>query len=348
LSLTVLDDGTVSIDGATGAITIEILEPAEFAGTYTQDVDGRPLTTDLVTADRFVCILRPVISGMAAVGEELVALHDGLWIYIGAEPTFSYQWLSDGAPIEGETEATIVLASPQAGTNVALAVVAQEGSDTVTAASLSVSVAAGYVFTDNFDTYADGENISASAGWDDPDSWNRAQPFSYTYDAASDTARLDRPLSSNFAMIGVLHSPALENDQYAEIAFGAFENTAVNRWIGPCIRANGSFDTLYFVNYNPFNDDVSLVKRVSGANSNLGTWNNGGLGANIGSGDLIRLEAEGTTLRAMIDRGSGWETVITTTDSDIASGKAGWVSYLGDASAVGWRSISSFGCGEVI
>lgn len=111
-----------------------------------------------------------------------------------------------------------------------------------------------------------------------------------------------------------------DNDQYAE---AKLSTVAVSSHMGVCVRANNA-GTGYLLYAS--NDEYYLWRRVNyGAvllRSAYRTFN---------VNDVIRLEAEGTTLR-LIQNGS---TFFTTTDSAIASGNPG-------VSGNGWPATTTF------
>jgi hypothetical protein len=52
------------------------------------------------------CTVPPAVTGTVTVGQTLTS-STGTWL--GAAPTYTYQWLRDGAPIAGATVSTYVL-----------------------------------------------------------------------------------------------------------------------------------------------------------------------------------------------------------------------------------------------
>jgi hypothetical protein len=334
-ALTLLDDGTLSIDGATGAITIEITTPAEFAGTYTQDIDGRPLTADLVAADRFVCLVRPVVSGTPFVGLELSAA-TGLWIYSGAEPTFTYQWTADGAAIAAATSDTYTLTAGESGQTVAVDVTATQGGATVPATSLGLTVAGTTAFVDDFTTYSDGQNLLLSG----PYSALSANPgpsvtHSFDYAAANGAGRMARGGSSR--LVYFLASAGLGDDQVIEAAFAGDDGGQTKVW-GVVARGGGADNagTGYQLVWSGFSNVIALARRVSGGATNLVVWDDGGAGYMLQTGDRLRLTATGTSLLGELRPvATGvWQPIGTATDTQIASG-AGGLAYLANGAAAG-------------
>lgn len=96
----------------------DAVELAETISTYTV-----PVNTVAPTAP----------SGTAQVGETLTA-DDGTWTGTPT-PTITYQWLRDGAPIEGETAATYDLVADDEGAVITVAVTATNAKGVVTVVS---------------------------------------------------------------------------------------------------------------------------------------------------------------------------------------------------------------------
>jgi hypothetical protein len=110
-------DGDVSINyGAGGAVSITITG-GDYAGTYTEDSDGTPLTTTLIEAAP-VNLIKPVLAGDTATGDELT-LTPGIWIYAGADPGDpTFQWRRASTNIANEVGLTYVLTTADAGQNI--------------------------------------------------------------------------------------------------------------------------------------------------------------------------------------------------------------------------------------
>ncbi len=105
LEISTLSDGTLEISAEEGDLTITVLAPSPFAGTYT--------TSTSALAAGPVNLVPPQIAGTPMIGEVL-SVSDGFWIYDAAfpTPTLTRQWHRDGAPISGAINSThIVLQS---------------------------------------------------------------------------------------------------------------------------------------------------------------------------------------------------------------------------------------------
>lgn len=122
-------------DGApiTGASTAShLLAPADLGrsisvavtgtkeGWTSATVDSNALTTTV--GDAIVATLQPRVSGTPALGQTLTAT-PGTW-GTGETPAFGYQWLRDGGPITGATQASYVVALADLGRDLSLRVTA--------------------------------------------------------------------------------------------------------------------------------------------------------------------------------------------------------------------------------
>jgi hypothetical protein len=296
LSLTVLDDGTVSIDGATGAITIEILEPAEFAGTYTQDIDGRPLTTDLVTADRFVCLVRPEISGSPIVGETLSMDGEGLWLYVGAEPTFTYQWNNNGMAIAGATSGSYTLTAGENGQTVTMSVIASEGGDSVAAASLGIAITGSVAFDADFVAgHSDGADLLAGDFAAYGLNNGLGAGVTMTSDHTAGGARINH--LSNSRSVAYYNTTDFGPDQEVEIELVDWNGANANpnrKNFGVLARAAfagaDSQATGYRLAQSAFSNTLNLLRDAAGVTTNLAGLD---IGVTLGPGDRLRLRVTG-------------------------------------------------------
>ncbi len=126
-------DGTVTVAAATGAITLTVTSPAEFAGTYVTDtalLSGGP-----------VPIVAPRIAGQAQAGAQLTA-QTGLWIFEGAVSGEAWSWRRNGTPIAGATAPsyTVVAADQGAALTVVQTLTGAGGSRSSTSAALAIPV----------------------------------------------------------------------------------------------------------------------------------------------------------------------------------------------------------------
>jgi len=102
------------------------------------------------------------------------------------------------------------------------------------------------------------------------------------------------------------------NDQYSQIVIKAISN---GQYLGPAVRCSLVASTCYFAYADDGSDGIYIVKRVIGVSTDLNT----SLGVGWAVNDVIRLEVSGSNL-TLKKNGS---TVLTASDSDIASGAAG-------------------------
>ena len=99
------------------SISVRII--ATLSGFTTTTVTSSP--TAFVTAGlSFTSSPNPTISGTPAIGQTLTA-NPGSW---SPEPTYSYQWLSNGRAISGATASTFLVASSYAGRSITVQVTA--------------------------------------------------------------------------------------------------------------------------------------------------------------------------------------------------------------------------------
>ena len=108
LTIAVSSENTLIIEAGTGAISVTITDPPEFAGTYqtdTSQLTGGPVN-----------LSPPGLSGLVDSGETLTA-SGGLWIHeIGAGTlTQSWQWHRNGAEIAGATGGTYTVQAQDIG-----------------------------------------------------------------------------------------------------------------------------------------------------------------------------------------------------------------------------------------
>ena len=96
VTITTLADNTLEIEGGAGQIDVAVVQPAEFAGTYSADL------SDLTNGP--INLSPPQVSGTPDSGENLTAL-GGLWIYESGAgtPTQNFQWQRAGIDITGAT-----------------------------------------------------------------------------------------------------------------------------------------------------------------------------------------------------------------------------------------------------
>lgn len=127
--------------------------------------------------------------------------------------------------------------------------------------------------------------------------------------AASSNAQVEEAVWWNAATFA--------NDHFAEVTI---TTTASNAFIGPAVRVSsgGNYYGFYGDNATRY-----LISVVGGTWTQLAT-----LGTGFANNDVVRLEVEGTTLRAYVN-GVLWTSV---TDSNLSSGSAGLTSWANNDS----------------
>ncbi len=121
-----------------------------------------------------------------------------------------------------------------------------------------------------------------------------------------------RGITAGAAVARAAHSLA-GNDQYAEIVAYATANSSSG--LGPMVRKAASSTLTFYLlwlSYGGSSFEATIYKVISGAFTALGST----VTVTFADGDTLRVEANGTTIRGLIN---GAE-VISRTDSGIASG----------------------------
>lgn len=121
---------------------------------------------------------------------------------------------------------------------------------------------------------------------------------------------------------------AFANDQYSEIVVGQTPGGTFDS-LGLAVRISAAGENYYYT-WNPLGK-IEIWKNVGGTFSAVDQT----VTSTVQAGDVLRLEAEGTTLR-VIHNGS---TIITKTDTSLSSGSAGIYGYCNlytDCSADSW------------
>ncbi|QCR18356.1 M1 family aminopeptidase [Agrococcus sp. SGAir0287] len=163
-------DATIADDASGG--TIEAT--AEVASLGGSCVD---CATSLLVDDQPLDAATPVVSGTPQVGEELTAVTDG-WT---EGTTFAYQWLVDGEPVEGATDATFLVPASAVGLDVAVTVTGSaEGYVTEERTSEPVGAVVGAVLTAAAPVVTGtprvGETLGAAT-----DGWTEGTTFAYQW-----------------------------------------------------------------------------------------------------------------------------------------------------------------------
>lgn len=104
LSVTATPGNTLVVESELGPLDITVIDPSNFAGTYSVD------TADLQTGP--LPLVAPVVSGTPAAGQVLTA-NDGLWVFetSAGEPVQGWQWRRGGVDIPGAISATYTVQS---------------------------------------------------------------------------------------------------------------------------------------------------------------------------------------------------------------------------------------------
>ncbi|MEM9844088.1 MAG: Ig-like domain-containing protein [Pseudomonadota bacterium] len=135
LALNTATDSTFEIEANSGLLEVVITDPAEYAGTYSPNLDN--------TASGPINLVAPSVLGILTVGETLTGLA-GLWLYDSnansSEPAITYQWKRGGVNIAGATDSTYVLQAADAGDTITVEETATgvNGSRSVTSAGVGI------------------------------------------------------------------------------------------------------------------------------------------------------------------------------------------------------------------
>ncbi len=179
LAVTETGDGEITVDGASGTITVTVTAPAVYA---TFDIGNGPGVFQADVADLAagpVALAPPRISGggAAAAGVTLGS-EEALWLYdeAGGAPVITRQWQADDggngsfANLSGATGPGYTLTASESGDDVRLReTAAQSGLGTRSAGSAAIGVAAGSggatdaALTDSFVDSGDGQVYTLSA-----------------------------------------------------------------------------------------------------------------------------------------------------------------------------------------
>lgn len=143
------------------------------------------------------------------------------------------------------------------------------------------------------------------------------------------------------------HNTAIANDQWAQITFSSLVTADANiRAPGVLVRANapgnltGYACRVWIYNGSPharIEEWNGLVSHVPLVDESTTTWL---------TGDKLRCEAEGATLRLYQIRGTTETLVLSTTDATYASGRVGLQHYIAAAGTTNDIQIDNFTAGE--
>lgn len=173
-------------------------------------------------------------------------------------------------------------------------------------------------YTDDF-TGTDGALLSARSGW--TTAFDEAGDGSREYEIQSNQLRGFASNPASASTIAYDFDQALNNNQYCQVEYIS-SNGAQPAFLLYARRTGSTNDgNTYraFINPGVGSNNVVLAKRSGGTQTTLGS----AYTHTFTTGDVFRLEANGTTIRILIDTGSGFTSVISVTDSTHTSGKAG-------------------------
>jgi hypothetical protein len=297
-----LDDSPEWIDGAS---------PTRYAATVT--------THNTASAPQNV--KAPVIQ-LAVLGQNEVARCDpGIWVGNPA-PTIAYQWKRNGSNISGATSQTYTTAAADIGTTLTCDVAATNASGTTTLATGGRSIV-------STPTLAFTPTISTSLF--DP-IWHYAAKvlsgsgFVYGQASASGLANEDGALR-----LREISGANFDNVADAEVLM-EFELSAVNN-VDALVLLRGGGDNNqqgYLLGYtrgtSAGSTDLFISRIDNGVSTRLATLDIGGSGLPANTRYSLRVQAQGTTLRARYWLTSGAEPGtwgVTITDATYASGFIG-------------------------
>ena len=167
-------------------------------------------------------------------------------------------------------------------------------------------------YTDNFNSYTNG-------GLSGQGYWNVVGEVDITVDNGTIQQRL--PEESNTTTTKLYYNRPLENDQYAQLEIltdPLIDDDEVINSIGVGVRMNLSGYGYFFM---VSHEDMVLMKYDSPYSTNLGSSS-----SFVEAGDVIKLEAIGTSIKAYVNS----QEVFSVTDSDLSSGMSGlsgWAGY---------------------
>lgn len=135
VAFSVTSENTAQLSVGSGALTLTVTAPAEYAGSY-------PLTAEDVASGP-VELVPPAVAGTPNVGQTMTA-RAALWAFDGSgmTPSRSWQWRRDGLDIPGATGMSYLLDPADAGALVAVLETAVDGNGLASSLSPSVSVSA--------------------------------------------------------------------------------------------------------------------------------------------------------------------------------------------------------------
>jgi len=203
LSVTDLPDATVEITVDSGLVTVAVLAPPDYAGTYFID------PADLAAGP--VPLVTPGISGLGEVGETLLQSRAGLWVYSGPAPSLTRQWLGGGAIIPGETGPSLLVPASAAGGQLSLRETLADGFGQRASDSIPVGVAPLSDFDVSFAGHGSVDRATAASVLEVP-----GLPLGEPH-----------PAREIYAVLGLLYGPASSNADIASVAIAGVPATPV-------------------------------------------------------------------------------------------------------------------------
>ena len=203
LTVTNLPDATVEITVDSGLVTVTVLAPLDYAGTYVVD------PADLAIGP--VPLVSPGISGVGGVGETLVQSRTGLWVYSGPAPALTRQWLADGVVIPGETGPSLVVPASAAGGQVSLRETLADGFGQRASDSLPLGIAPLSDFDVSFAGHGSVDRATAASVLEVP-----GLPLGEPH-----------PAREIYAVLGLLYGPASSNADISSVAIAGIPATPV-------------------------------------------------------------------------------------------------------------------------
>ncbi len=180
-ALTAAAEGSYAVPFGSGDYDTDYIE---FSGTLTVNAAYNTFTTQT-----------PTITGTPKVDSTLTA-HTGTW---SPEPTFTYQWNADGAPISGATESTFVPTGAEVGKAITVTVTGTKdtyASTPVTSAATDAVAQATFTAPSKVTVsgwYTVGETLTASATW-------TPTPDSVTYTWLRDDVPIDGATAATYTL----------------------------------------------------------------------------------------------------------------------------------------------------
>lgn len=203
LALTPLADGTIEATVDESTLTVTVVEPEEFAGTYT--VDSAELESGPVA------LLPPLISGTGDIGTTISRSRPGLWLFTGTAPLVAMQWMRATFEVPGAVASEYLVS----------------GADAAATLSLRETV-----------TDANGARSSASNGIAIPVVSEFAVGFvangSTDYSVATTALTVpglgfgaEHPRRDLFVAVGILYGPATSDANITGVSIGGVPATPV-------------------------------------------------------------------------------------------------------------------------